>query len=102
MIYLLLIILLVIVLSLIVPTIMYVYNYRQSPKVTRFYFSHTLLDFNLKELSFEKIRKNDGDREAVNRFALANRGWVRYLNGEIMDNDMFQKKRDSEYSIELP
>lgn len=98
MIYLLLIMLLVVVLSLFIPAIMYVYNYQNFPKVTRFYFTRSLLDYNLNELSFEKIK----DKKKINRFALANRGWIRYLNGEIMDSDMFQEKRDSEYSIDLP
>lgn len=84
--------------SSIVPLIQYIISYEKFGFTKKYIFPNELCDFDLDDLSFEKIPEG----KAINRMASNDRGWVHYPVGSIMDNDSFEKKKKEEYDLELP
>ena len=90
-----------ILLASIVPLLQFMLSKKKASlkEEESFYFSQELFDHEMSHS--DKIHKVQ-DQNNVNRFSLANRGWIRYPNGNIMNEADFLEKKNAEYSIELP
>lgn len=89
----------VVLISCVVPIIQWISVSKSLKKRKEYSFSEQLFDLDLDDLIFENTSR---DENIVNRLALADRGWVRCPVGIIITNEMFEKKKKSEYAKELP
>ena len=87
-------IVIVIAISSIVPIIQYlIWRKKNVSEQIQYFFSRSLVDFDI-DTEF----KSDNE----NRFALANRGWIRCPSGTVLSNEAFERKKMDEYDIPLP
>lgn len=91
--------LIVVVISCVVPIIQWINVSKHSKKIKEYSFSEELFDFDLDNLAFEH---SSCDENMINRLTLADRGWVRCPVGVVISNEVFEKKKKSEYEKELP
>lgn len=83
----------IIVLGSIVPLFQLAYSKRRKATTYRYVFSDDLVNFDMNT----EIRS-----DVTSRVKLATRGWVRGPQGSIMTQEDFEKKKEIEYSIQLP
>jgi hypothetical protein len=83
----------IIVLGSIVPLFQLVHSKKRKTTTYRYVFSDDLINFDM----------NTGIKsDVISRAKLATRGWVRGPHGSIMTQEDFEKKKEMEYSIQLP
>lgn len=95
--YLLVFILIILLLGSIVPILQFLVSKRRrqkSKKNYKYVFSDELINY---DFDFPSLKT-----EQVPRTLLATRGWVRGPQGNVMSENLFDKKKSEEYSIKLP